>query len=179
MKKNEENVILDLLPLYSGAKEKIEFSFLLFPEFSKGTDLNFKDGVAVSGSVVQRASGKTKEKGFTELRISEKGVYHTRCARCCEDVCKTLDISGTQIIVSKLQDDEEDENYILACDDKINLTQTASEFLFCNLPYKVLCKDGCKGLCPMCGENLNTGSCRCKNENIDPRLAILKKLLDK
>ena len=29
------------------------------------------------------------------------------------------------------------------------------------LPLRVLCKEDCKGLCPKCGVNLNTGSCSC------------------
>lgn len=41
-----------------------------------------------------------------------------------------------------------------------------------------LCRPGCKGLCPDCGANLNHTSCNCGLENIDPRLAELKKLLD-
>lgn len=42
----------------------------------------------------------------------------------------------------------------------------------------VLCRDDCKGLCPECGANLNYGACTCDLDNIDPRLAGLKALLD-
>lgn len=42
----------------------------------------------------------------------------------------------------------------------------------------VLCRPDCKGLCPNCGANLNHGPCTCE-EDIDPRLAKLKQLLDK
>ena len=30
------------------------------------------------------------------------------------------------------------------------------------LPMKPLCSDDCKGLCPVCGTNLNRGTCDCK-----------------
>jgi uncharacterized protein len=46
------------------------------------------------------------------------------------------------------------------------------------LPMKPLCKDDCKGLCPLCGANWNRDTCTCKAEWVDPRLAVLKKLLD-
>jgi uncharacterized protein len=41
-----------------------------------------------------------------------------------------------------------------------------------------LCREDCKGICPQCGKNLNLGPCDCKVENVDPRLEILKQLLD-
>ncbi|MGB9809870.1 MAG: YceD family protein, partial [Caldanaerobacter sp.] len=50
-------------------------------------------------------------------------------------------------------------------------------FVILSLPMKFLCKEDCKGLCPICGTNLNYGSCSCKREDIDPRLEVLSKLL--
>lgn len=42
----------------------------------------------------------------------------------------------------------------------------------------VLCKPDCKGLCPNCGTNWNHATCTCADEQIDPRFAALKELLD-
>jgi uncharacterized protein len=44
------------------------------------------------------------------------------------------------------------------------------------LPMKALCSEACKGLCPTCGTNLNTGTCDCNIKWEDPRLAALKAL---
>jgi uncharacterized protein len=41
---------------------------------------------------------------------------------------------------------------------------------------KPLCTTACKGLCPQCGTNLNTGRCDCTAKWIDPRLEALKNL---
>lgn len=41
-----------------------------------------------------------------------------------------------------------------------------------------LCREDCQGLCSECGANLNRETCSCDRDNIDPRLAVLKKLLD-
>ena len=46
------------------------------------------------------------------------------------------------------------------------------------LPTKFLCKEDCKGLCPTCGKNLNEGACNCQTHQIDPRLEVLKQLID-
>lgn len=43
------------------------------------------------------------------------------------------------------------------------------------IPYAPLCREDCKGLCPQCGTNRNTGTCSCEAP-IDPRLAGLKAL---
>ena len=45
------------------------------------------------------------------------------------------------------------------------------------LPMKPLCSDACRGLCALCGTNLNRSECDCKPEWEDPRLAALKSLL--
>jgi uncharacterized protein len=44
------------------------------------------------------------------------------------------------------------------------------------MPLKPLCKPDCKGLCPVCGGNLNEKSCKHDDEVLDERLAILKSL---
>jgi uncharacterized protein len=41
---------------------------------------------------------------------------------------------------------------------------------------KPLCDSECRGLCPVCGTNLNRGTCECKRDWDDPRFAVLKTL---
>ena len=42
-----------------------------------------------------------------------------------------------------------------------------------NLPMKVLCKESCKGLCKVCGINLNKETCDCDTFVPDPRMAAI------
>jgi len=42
-----------------------------------------------------------------------------------------------------------------------------------NWPSQVLCKPDCKGLCPVCGHNLNEGDCGCDRHQLDPRMATV------
>jgi uncharacterized protein len=44
------------------------------------------------------------------------------------------------------------------------------------LPMKPLCREGCLGLCPVCGGNRNLVACGCPPRPPDPRLAVLKDL---
>jgi uncharacterized protein len=43
------------------------------------------------------------------------------------------------------------------------------------IPFAPLCREDCKGLCPQCGIDRNTGTCSCEKP-MDPRLAPLKGL---
>lgn len=42
------------------------------------------------------------------------------------------------------------------------------------LPSKLICKDDCKGLCPVCGTNLNKKECGCDRTVADPRMAAIQ-----
>ena len=44
------------------------------------------------------------------------------------------------------------------------------------LPMKPLCREGCLGICPVCGGNRNVVACGCPPRPPDPRLAVLKDL---
>ena len=46
--------------------------------------------------------------------------------------------------------------------------------LVLELPYRVLCREDCRGLCPKCGKNLNEGPCTCQegDEVMNPFSAL-------
>lgn len=56
----------------------------------------------------------------------------------------------------------------------LNITPQVWDSLILSLPGNVLCSSDCKGLCPMCGANLNRETCDCSTEEVDPRMEILK-----
>lgn len=47
-----------------------------------------------------------------------------------------------------------------------------------NLPMRHVCSEDCKGLCKVCGCNLNTLDCGCDRDFIDPRFADLLTLIE-
>lgn len=61
--------------------------------------------------------------------------------------------------------------------DHIDLAGPVVESLALEIPIRVVCSEDCKGLCPVCGTNLNREQCGCKVEAIDPRLSVLADLL--
>jgi uncharacterized protein len=58
----------------------------------------------------------------------------------------------------------------------IDITGEVRSELMVDLPVKPLCSDDCKGLCPMCGADLNETTCSCRSDEHDSRWDALKKL---
>jgi len=117
------------------------------------------------------------------LDISFSYSYETPCARCLE-LTKGFgrQTAGIQLMQQSLEDVKEEaeltDDDMGVCwieEDEIDLHEIVRQEVAFHLPLRLVCGDDCKGLCPKCGENLNTGSCKCKEET-DPRWSGLDKL---
>lgn len=60
--------------------------------------------------------------------------------------------------------------------EEIDLAPLLREQVILSVPFAPLCTEDCKGLCPVCGTDLNTGSCTCDRTPVDPRWSALKNL---
>lgn len=58
--------------------------------------------------------------------------------------------------------------------DRLVLDTVVRDIIIAAQPLAKLCKADCKGLCPVCGQDLNEGSCGCDTFVPDPRLAVLQ-----
>ncbi|MBP5511318.1 MAG: DUF177 domain-containing protein [Kiritimatiellae bacterium] len=59
----------------------------------------------------------------------------------------------------------------------VDLTESVREAIILAFPSFPLCDEGCKGLCPVCGTNLNTETCACKRGGAAGGFAELGDLL--
>jgi uncharacterized protein len=75
--------------------------------------------------------------------------------------------------------EEDDLTTAFYQNDEIDLEHLMREQFYLVLPMKPLCTDDCKGLCVMCGTNLNRGTCDCKRDFDDPRFDALRALRSK
>ena len=106
------------------------------------------------------------------------------CSRCVEPFRMPVDASfdlrflpATEMPTEEERElEEEDVDISYYRDDQIDLNELLREQFYLALPMKPLCAEACKGLCPQCGTNLNTGTCGCAAVWEDPRLAPLKGL---
>jgi uncharacterized protein len=125
-----------------------------------------------------------KDKQQFRLAGQVETTLRLPCSRCLEPfewpVSATFDLRYQPHTTPKGGDEREIEEDDLTTafyeHDEIDLGQLMTEQFYLSLPMKPLCGDDCKGLCPVCGTNLNRGTCACSPAWEDPRLAVLKTL---
>lgn len=109
-------------------------------------------------------------------------VVETPCSRCLETALVPIKAGFKNTMLpevaagkgdSELQAEDMDVTYYAG--EIIDLAPLIVEQVILQIPIKVVCQESCRGLCPRCGANLNSGDCGCAIESIDPRLAGLKK----
>ena len=71
---------------------------------------------------------------------------------------------------------EQDLGLIYLQDELLETDPILIEQLQLNIPMKPLCREDCRGLCPVCGVNRNLVACACPERAPDPRLVVLKDL---
>ncbi|MGH9931534.1 MAG: YceD family protein [Pyrinomonadaceae bacterium] len=60
----------------------------------------------------------------------------------------------------------------------IDIDELVTEELLLAVPDHVLCSESCKGMCAVCGVNRNSTECACEAQEVDPRWAGLKELVN-
>ncbi|NLM37817.1 MAG: DUF177 domain-containing protein [Firmicutes bacterium] len=102
------------------------------------------------------------------------GRYWLDCDRCLERVRLALETEFDDLFLPESISSQEEEARSFA-GDELDLSATIMEAVVLQIPLKVLCASTCRGLCSVCGTNLNKAACNCKTESFDPRLATLLK----
>lgn len=100
------------------------------------------------------------------------------CDRCLEEYEKSYKLDFSDVIAKENSDYEEGE-FIPYSGSRVLLTDAIYKRFFPLTLEKHLCSEDCKGLCTICGGNLNQRDCGCKVEEIDPRLEKLKEFFKK
>jgi uncharacterized protein len=110
------------------------------------------------------------------LQIRMKAFTQLSCVRCLNDFLQNLDIDTSELYAFSKRSVTE-SNLILPEDGKIDIGPLLREYMLLEIPISPLCKEGCKGLCPICGEDLNLTTCNHDEGSSDERFAKLKSLL--
>ena len=98
------------------------------------------------------------------------------CVRCLETFSKTLKWSSTDLYAFDKRSISE-SNLLVPEDGQIDLEPLLREYALLEFPINPVCKPDCKGLCPVCGENLNETDCGHRLESVSSFTA-LKDLLN-
>jgi uncharacterized protein len=99
------------------------------------------------------------------------------CARCLTRFSQELNIDFTDLYAFS-PDSVTDSGLLLPDTGKIDLEPVLREEMTLAMPINPVCNSDCKGLCPICGNDLNQTTCNHEDNLIDPRLDTLRSLLD-
>lgn len=109
-------------------------------------------------------------------------TFQIACARCLKPVRKTLELDFFHRADMLHPEEDEDGLEAAGCmteDKQLDVEQLLHNEILINWPLRVLCRDDCQGICPVCGQDLNAGSCSCDRESLDPRMAAFKEVFSK
>jgi uncharacterized protein len=108
------------------------------------------------------------------LRLRYEARLEGPCMRCLEDASPTVAIDARE--VDQPGAGEELRSPYLR-EQELDVHAWARDALLLALPAQIVCREECLGLCPVCGENLNTAGPDHAHESApDPRWAALREL---
>ena len=113
----------------------------------------------------------------TAFRLRLTACLHGPCYRCLEDAAFDQPIDVREYQAEDTEGDEELESDYVA-DGRLDLSAWGRDSVVLALPDKILCREDCAGLCPVCGKNLNREPHGHEGEETDPRWAALAELRD-
>lgn len=116
----------------------------------------------------------TRASSGTVLELSFAVTLAGPCFRCLTDAELPVELSLREYQATKPESDDEETEYL--DDDRIDLSAWAHGAVALALPDKILCRDDCAGLCPVCGKDLNVEPHEHVEERADPRWAKLSEL---
>ena len=145
---------------FSGELELGTFDYI-------GSTLSFENPLKIEGLVKNIG-------GAIDITATVTGDYKTDCSRCGKGVCEKLVADLFESLDSEFTDI--DDECITVNGNVIDISGSIEAAVFGSIPMQFLCKDDCKGLCPVCGIDLNENECNCEVEVYDPRFAIFRNL---
>lgn len=164
-------MLLQLQSLFTGETSRLPIDHTFdFSNLEWGGTTPFKQPVHVIGAVTQSA-------GVVTLKAEVRYRYDGTCDRCAGEIHRDEVLAIEHTLVVSLNH-EDNDSFVLIDNYQLPLDDLVEEDLLLSQPLKVLCKEDCRGLCLHCGQDLNQGMCGCRQESVDPRLQVLKQLLD-
>ena len=110
------------------------------------------------------------------LKATMSAQVRRTCGRCLKEFTAVTKAEVLEKFYPTSAENIEKDAFVYDSD-VINITVPLRESLLLAEPLQALCQEDCKGLCPVCGVNLNEQTCECDTRTIDPRLAALKQFI--
>ena len=150
-------------------KKNILYHFKMDPFYFEGDKINVVSETKIEGTL-------TYENDIVTMNINIKTDLELLCSRCLDAFIYPVDINIEERFTNNSHINNDDIVFVDGY--TIDITEVAQNAIISSLPIKRLCKEDCKGLCQVCGTNLNKATCTCNNVDVDIRFEALKALLD-
>ena len=149
-------MIIDLKQLYNVVGEKLTLDCTVGGEtLDSVKGYSFSDPITIKGAVMNRA-------GIVMLDFKADFTLHACCDRCLIEFDRSFSFDFSHVLVRSLNSSgSEYDDYVVTESDKLDMDELALTDCLLQLPSKMLCKEDCKGLCPVCGTDLNENKCDC------------------
>lgn len=166
------NIDVSKIKRSSGAVQELIVSVDLPPVLSETEQIVFDEPVQLQLKLANIGNAISVEGNIrAKLRLS--------CGNCLENFSLPVEAQLKEVFYNQAQVEvKPGEEWIPYTGDQLDLTPEAVKSLLMVLPMRLVCSEDCKGLCPVCGVNKNREECNCSVDNVDPRLAALRKLLE-
>ncbi len=176
-----------LLTVIDLEKEPIQINLAYPPgAIEYGFDIRQLDPLSVEGraDLIVEHRGPNQLVDDIRVRAAYRGRFEALCARCLDPVEHPLTGQFDLLFRPTGADGEASEHSITTSETEIGyyqrdgvlLEDVLREQVLLSLPAKTLCREDCKGLCPHCGQHLNSETCACSETLTDPRWSALSGL---
>ncbi len=176
-------------------KKTLQISIKSIPETGKDLSLDLGQewfnrwreedpGLEFSKGAVQGKVSLAKHSHDILVRGHLQGHLGLVCGRCLEPFDAPLAADFDLLLVPAPAGEGPAEEELSAAEldldfysgETVDLEAVIREQIILQLPLKPLCQENCKGLCPVCGANLNRETCSCQAARSDSPFATLAKL---
>jgi uncharacterized protein len=182
--------------MYKNVNEMFTLKLDEIPE--EGLDLKWREEKASLLAYLEGLSRidfdfETPVKSEVKIKKAGQSVFITgrvqttlrlQCVRCLKEFSYPLTTS-LELTLHPLKEAPSEEETELGTEEmessffeggEIHLSEIACEQILLEIPYQPLCQEGCKGLCLICGRDLNLSSCGCVKEEFTTGFSALQKL---
>jgi len=129
------------------------------PPQKLGEEISLAQPLVGEAKLIKQAKGVL-------VHFNLSGVLKLLCFRCNNNFLKKIKIKFDQNYVwpkgseNVSFEEEQEEGFLIKPDNMLDPWPAIRQEIILSQPMKILCKPSCKGLCPVCGKDLNKGSCK-------------------
>ncbi len=136
------------------------------------------------GGQTYRAEPARPEAAVTVTRMTSGYVFRLElaldvvgpCVRCLGEAREAVTVDATEVQEANADAEELETPYLIH--GRLDVSQWARDAVALALPERMLCRDDCAGICPVCGADLNLNPHAHESSSVDPRWAELARLRD-